>query len=149
MVRGHYRPRTEVLLFLQAQFRSASSPLLRPSIFDFFLRAHSSSKVLPYSKSTPPVSLPSSRQFPTIIYREARRPFIRIHTVSAAGLIKSMESPLHTFRIIPQTLGLHAGVVTLAVYWQESCQDPSLFCYRIGKEIFVRNCRANQPFLED
>ena len=36
------------------------------------------------------------------------------------------------------TIGLWTAVATLGLAWQESCENPAVFCYRIGREVFVR-----------
>ena len=36
------------------------------------------------------------------------------------------------------TIGLWAAVATVSLAWQESCENPAVFCYRIGREVFVR-----------
>jgi hypothetical protein len=40
---------------------------------------------------------------------------------------------------ILRTLGVQALVASLAVTWQESCENPSIFCYRVGRRIFARD----------
>jgi hypothetical protein len=40
---------------------------------------------------------------------------------------------------ILRTLNLWTLVASLAVTWQESCENPPLFCYRIGRRIFTRD----------
>jgi hypothetical protein len=43
-----------------------------------------------------------------------------------------------TFTIL-RTLSLWALVAFLAVTWQESCENPPIFCYRVGRRIFTRD----------
>jgi hypothetical protein len=40
---------------------------------------------------------------------------------------------------ILRTLGVQTLVASLAVTWQESCENPSIFCYRVGRRIFTRD----------
>jgi hypothetical protein len=47
-----------------------------------------------------------------------------------------------------RTVGVRRLVASLAVTWQESCENPSIFCYRVGRQIFTRaaawNLRASE-----
>jgi hypothetical protein len=54
--------------------------------------------------------------------------------VSARGEAGANEGEAMT---IP-TMGLWAAVATVSLAWQESCENPVVFCYRIGREVFVR-----------
>jgi hypothetical protein len=38
-----------------------------------------------------------------------------------------------------RSLSLWALVASLALTWQESCENPPLFCYRVGRRIFTRD----------
>jgi len=38
-----------------------------------------------------------------------------------------------------RSLSLWTIVASLAVTWQESCENPSIFCYRVGRRIFTRD----------
>jgi len=40
---------------------------------------------------------------------------------------------------ILRSLSLWTLVNSLAVTWQESCENPSIFCYRVGRRIFTRD----------
>jgi hypothetical protein len=38
-----------------------------------------------------------------------------------------------------RSIGLWPLVASLAVTWQESCENPPIFCYRVGRRIFTRD----------
>jgi hypothetical protein len=38
-----------------------------------------------------------------------------------------------------RTLSLWTLIASLAVTWQESCENPPVFCYRVGRRIFARD----------
>lgn len=38
-----------------------------------------------------------------------------------------------------RSLGVWTLVASLAVTWQESFENPSIFCYRVGRRIFTRD----------
>jgi hypothetical protein len=38
-----------------------------------------------------------------------------------------------------RSLSLWTIVASLAVTWQESCENPSIFCYRVGRRFFTRD----------
>jgi hypothetical protein len=40
---------------------------------------------------------------------------------------------------ILRSLSVWTIVASLAVTWQESCENPSIFCYRVGRRIFTRD----------
>jgi len=40
--------------------------------------------------------------------------------------------------ILKSTFDLWTTVAILSLAWQESCENPAVFCYRIGREVFVR-----------
>jgi hypothetical protein len=40
---------------------------------------------------------------------------------------------------ILRTIPFRTLVTSLAVTWQESCENPSVFCYRVGRQIFARD----------
>jgi hypothetical protein len=58
----------------------------------------------------------------------------------AAGLNNfSMIFRAQKSYVIQRTFGLWTLVASLAVTWQESCENPSIFCYRVGRRIFTRD----------
>jgi hypothetical protein len=40
---------------------------------------------------------------------------------------------------ILRSLSLWSLVASLALTWQESCENPSIFCYRVGRRIITRD----------
>jgi hypothetical protein len=44
---------------------------------------------------------------------------------------------------ILRTISVRTLVASLAVTWQESCENPSVFCYRVGRRIFMRDEDGN------
>jgi hypothetical protein len=63
------------------------------------------------------------------------------HTIYSAAGIYDTAMILYAQRTLTilRTLGLQTLVASLAVTWQESCENPSIFCYRVGRRIFTRD----------
>ena len=48
-----------------------------------------------------------------------------------------------------RTFDMWAVVAVLSLAWQESCENPAIFCYRIGREVFVRRAGFDPLSHED
>ena len=71
---------------------------------------------------------------------ETRRPLSPYTFYTAAGTYnRAMILYAQRTLTILRTLGLQTLVASLAVTWQESCENPSIFCYRVGRRIFTRD----------
>lgn len=72
---------------------------------------------------------------------ETRRPFIARPLLYGGGpqILSAMILYAQRTATILRTLNLWTLVASLAVTWQESCENPPLFCYRIGRRIFTRD----------
>jgi len=60
------------------------------------------------------------------------------HTAAGQDNTSTTFFAQRTFTIL-RTLRLRTLVATLALSWQESCENPSVFCYRVGRRIFTRD----------
>jgi hypothetical protein len=71
---------------------------------------------------------------------ETRR-LLSPHTFYSAAGIYTSAMTLYAQRTLTilRTLGVQTLVASLAVTWQESCENPSIFCYRVGRRIFARD----------
>jgi hypothetical protein len=101
---------------------------------DFYLRA-----VHRYWVNEPAGSLFQTFAGANMVEVEARRHLSPYAFYTAAGpynyaMILYAQRTLTILRM----LGVQALVASLAVTWQESCENPSIFCYRVGRRIFTR-----------
>jgi hypothetical protein len=52
---------------------------------------------------------------------------------------KAMIRYAQILSTVLRSLSLWTLVASLALTWQESCENPPLFCYRVGRRIFMRD----------
>lgn len=62
--------------------------------------------------------------------------------VAGSGTEKGAQMMMRTF-------DLWAVFATLSLAWQESCENPAVFCYRVGREVFVRRAGLTPLNRED
>jgi hypothetical protein len=60
------------------------------------------------------------------------------HTTAGRNNLAMIFYAQRTATIL-RSMSLWPLVASLAVTWQESCENPSIFCYRVGRRIFTRD----------